>query len=70
MELQLVSLVQELVVSKHRFRVGFWSTIAIIGGNRHLLVLHQVEILKGFLVKTEVKGQNEFIPKDRAVSTF
>ena len=48
MELQLVSLVQELVVSKHQFLVGFLNTIAIIGGNHHLLVLHRVEILNSF----------------------
>ena len=48
MELQLVSLDQELVVSKHQFLVGFWNTIAIIEGNHHLLVLHRVEILNSF----------------------
>ena len=48
MGLRLVSLGQELVVSMHRFLVGFLNTIAIIGENHHLLEHHQVEILNNY----------------------
>ena len=48
MGLRPVSLDQGLVVSKHRFLVGFLNTIAIIEENHHLLEHHQVEILKNY----------------------